>query len=33
MHRFLLLGSVGLFVILRIVMYLTRKMNWYATAG
>lgn len=25
----LLLGSVGLFVILAIVMYLTRKMNWY----
>ena len=26
----LLLGSVGLFTILAVVMYLTRKINWYA---
>ncbi len=26
----LLLGSVGLFVILAVVMYLTRRLNWYA---
>jgi inner membrane protein len=25
----LLLGSVGLFLILAAVMYLTRRMNWY----
>jgi inner membrane protein len=27
----LLVGSLGLFLILAIVMYLTRKFNWYAT--
>jgi inner membrane protein len=25
----LMLGSVGLFLILGLVMYLTRKINWY----
>lgn len=28
----LLIGSIGLFVMLGIVMYLTRKINWYAIA-
>jgi inner membrane protein len=26
----LLLGSIGLFVILALVMYLTRRVDWYA---
>jgi inner membrane protein len=26
----LLLGSIGLFVILAIVMYITRKIDWFA---
>jgi inner membrane protein len=28
----LLLGSIGLFIILAIVMYLTRKIDWFALA-
>ncbi len=27
----LLLGSIGLFIVLALVMYLSRKINWYAT--
>lgn len=27
----LLLGSIGLFVVLATVMYLSRKINWYGT--
>ena len=26
----LLLGSIGLFIILAVIMYLTRKVNWYS---
>jgi inner membrane protein len=29
----LLLGSVGLFLILALVMYVTRRLDWYATRG
>ncbi|MEJ2169434.1 MAG: inner membrane CreD family protein [Desulfobacterales bacterium] len=27
----LLMGSIGLFVVLSVVMYLTRKIDWYAS--
>ena len=29
----LLMGSVGLFLVLAAVMYLTRKIDWYGAAG
>jgi inner membrane protein len=29
----LLLGSVGLFLILALVMYVTRRLDWYAPRG
>ena len=29
----LLVGSIGLFAILAVIMYLTRKVDWYATQG
>ena len=29
----LLLGSIGLFVVLGIIMFVTRKINWYAVEG
>jgi len=29
----LLLGSVGLFLILALVMYITRRLDWYAPRG
>ena len=29
----LLIGSIGLFTILSLIMYFTRNFNWYSTAG
>ena len=29
----LLIGSIGMFVVLGIVMYLTRKIDWYAVSS
>ena len=29
----LLIGSIGLFTILSLIMYFTRNFNWYRTAG
>ncbi len=28
----LLMGSIGLFVVLSVIMYLTRKIDWYASS-
>jgi inner membrane protein len=29
----LLIGSIGLFIVLALVMYASRKINWYGTAN